>query len=104
MNTGTGAFIPATGDVIVAATVRPGEPPTIRRYPVIGWERSRIAYVAVTPDGAANELNPARADGWAANAVLRDGRLYWNGKEFDSEAAFVAVGLRVVAAQTGSEF
>jgi hypothetical protein len=104
VNTGTGTFIPANGDVIVAATVRPGEPPTIRRWPVIGYERSRIAYIAVTPDGAANELNPARADGWAANAIEREGRLFWRGQEFETVADFVAVGLRVVAAQTGSEF
>lgn len=93
-----GAFIPSCDDTLACFTIAPGEGASVRVFPVIGWERHRYGYRAITPDGAACDINPETPGLFVANAILRNGRIYWNGIQFDSAQHLIAFGTERLAA------
>jgi hypothetical protein len=94
-----GAFIPSCNeDRICCIKIEPGSGVSTRIYPIIGWERHRYGYRAITPDGAACDLNPAEPGAFVANAILRNGRIYFEGIVFDDPERLIALGTERLSA------
>lgn len=96
-----GSLIPARGETLVAVSITQRGKLRVRRFPIIGWERRREGVGAMTPDGLGYEMNATTPTLFAANAVLRDGRAWWRGREFESVEAFVAHARDMAAAEFG---
>jgi hypothetical protein len=97
-----GALIPAApGELLVAASVTAKGKLRVRRFPLIAWERRVQGVAAMTPEGVGYEINATTPTLFAANAVVRDGRAWWRGREFESVEAFVAHARAAAAAQFG---
>jgi len=99
-----GSLIPAApGETLVAVSITQRGKVRVRRFPLIAWERRREGVGAMTPDGLAYEFNATTPSVFAANAVVRDGRAWWRGREFESVEAFVAHARAMAAAEFGFE-
>lgn len=97
-----GALIPAApGEMLVAVSVTNRGKVRVRRFPLIAWERRVQGVAAMTPEGVGYEINATTPTLFAANAVVRDGRAWWRGREFESVAEFVSHARAMAAAEFG---